>query len=238
MATARGEGSSRYEVVAGSREQIQAVVLQAIAIFHHTTNWSLAALLGATKGLIFEGRNTTCLIAWGGVLAYRLAMRQEVVLEVIDHGNGLIKERLCFATVHENRLSTKHLGYLCEYRRTALGNEPIREFAYQRISGDARETIGTATLQTNAQLRYGYLFALILFGDIVEFAENLHTSLHLVVDFLGDEEFDTVFVIVAKHGHEVIGLVVLATQTQYEHGTGIGMQTDIAKHLSGVLMIA
>ena len=64
MTATRGESSSSYEVVAGSREQIQSVVLQTIAIFHYTTHRGFTTLLCTAQRLVLEGRDTTSLIAW------------------------------------------------------------------------------------------------------------------------------------------------------------------------------
>ena len=119
-----------------------------------------------------------------------------------------------------------------------MGYEPVGEFTHERIGSDAREAVGATTLQTDTQFRYRNLRALVLLGDGIEVAEDRHASLHLIFNFLSDQEFDAVLVIVAQHRHEVVGLVVLTTQTQYEDSTCIRMQTDVAQYLTGVLVIA
>ena len=66
----------------------------------------------------------------------------------------------------------------------------------------------------------------------------MHASLNLVAfDALGDEQLDTALVVVAEHGHEVLGLVVLTTEAEHEHATGIGVETDVAQHLAGVFVV-
>ena len=60
-------------------------MLQTVAVFHHTADGSLAALLRAAQCLVFQGRDTTGLITRTGVLADGLTVREEVFLEVVDH---------------------------------------------------------------------------------------------------------------------------------------------------------
>ena len=79
---------------------------------------------------------------------------------------------------------------------------------------------------------------LVLTGDVIEFAENLHTSLHLVINLLGNEQLDAIFIVVTEHLHEVVGLVVLTTEAQHQNGTCIGVEADVAEHLAGVLVVA
>ena len=165
-------------------------------------------------------------------------MREEVVLEVVDHRYCLIEELLSTATVHENRLGTEHLGYLSENACTSLSHEPVAELTNERISGDAGESVRATTLQSYAQLTYGHFLTLILLGDIVELTQNLHACLYLVAIYtLGHEEFDAVFIVVTEHSHEVFGLVVFTAETQYKHSSCIWMQTDVAEHLTGVLVV-
>ena len=52
-----------------------------------------------------------------------------------------------------------------------------------------------------------------------------------------DEKADAFLVVVAQQLHEVLRLVVLAAQPYDKHCPGIGVQTDVAQYLAGVLMI-
>ena len=78
---------------------------------------------------------------------------------------------------------------------------------------------------------------MVFSGDLVELTKHLHASLHLVIHPLGHKQSDAVFVIVAQHLHEVLRLIVLTTETQHQYGSSIGMQTDVTKHLPGILMV-
>lgn len=55
--------------------------------------------------------------------------------------------------------------------------------------------------------------------------------------FLGDDKLDAVLVVVAEHGHEVVRLVVFATEGEYEYAACIGVQHDVAQYLAGGLMV-
>ena len=73
---------------------------------------------------------------------------------------------------------------------------------------------------------------------MVKLTQNLHAFGHLVAfHLLCYQQTDALFVVVAQHFHELLGLVVFATQTQHENGSGIGVQTDVAQHLAGILVV-
>ena len=78
-------------------------------------------------------------------------MREEILLEVIDHRDGLVEETLSPTTVHEDSLGTEHLRDLCQHRCAPLSDEPVGELTHEWVGGDARETVGATTLQTDAQ---------------------------------------------------------------------------------------
>ena len=137
MTTAGGEGSGGYEVVTRGREQVKTTVLQTVAILHDTADGSLTTLLGTAEGLVLEGRYTASLIARTGILTDGLAMRQEILLEVIDHRYRLVEEFFGAAAVHQDGLSTKHLGHFGEHAGTALSHKPVAELTHKRIGGNA-----------------------------------------------------------------------------------------------------
>ena len=166
-------------------------------------------------------------------------MAQEVFLEVINQVNSLVEEFLVLATVHQNGFCAKHFRHLCQDACTTLCNEPVAEFTYQWVGCDSAETVRTATLQTYAQLAYRNILALIFLSLGIEVAQNLHTFLEFIAfNLLCYKKFDAVVVVVAEHLHEIIWLVVLAAERENEHGTCVRMQTDVAKHLAGILMVA
>ena len=100
------------------------------------------------------------------------------------------------------------------------------------------ETVAAAALQTDAELGDGNVLALVLSSLGIEFAEQLHAGLYLVtLDALGDQQFYARLVVVAKHCHEILGLVVFTTEAKHEHATGIGVETDVAQHFAGVFVV-
>ena len=139
-------------------------------------------------------------------------MREEVVLEVVDHRYRLVEEVFCAATVHQYGFGSKHFGHLRQYRGSTLSDEPVGEFSHKRIGSDTRETVRATTLQSYAEFRYRNLHTLILLGKIVEFTKYRHTCFHLVFYLLGNEQFNTILIIIAQHRHEVVRLIVLTAQ--------------------------
>ena len=79
---------------------------------------------------------------------------------------------------------------------------------------------------------------MVLAGDVVEFAQDAHAFFYLVTLYLlGHQQAYAALVIVAQHRHEVVGLVVLTAKTQHQHGSCIGVQTDVSEYLTGVLVV-
>ena len=60
-------------------------------------------------------------------------------------------------------------------------------------------------------------------GLLHQFAADLESGPDLVLDLLRDEELHPLLVPLADHLLECRHLIVLAAQTQHQHGTGIGM---------------
>ena len=166
-------------------------------------------------------------------------MAEEVLLEVVDEVNSLVEEFLVFTTVHQDGLCTKHLRHLGEDRCSALSNQPVREFTYQWIGCDSAEAVRTATLQTYAELAYRHVLALVFLSLLIEVTEQLHAFLQLIAfNLLCYKKFDAVLIVVAKHLHESVSLIVLTAEREYEHSASIWMKADVSQHLTGVLMVA
>ena len=73
-------------------QQVQTVHLQTVTIFQYTADRGTSAFLCATQRLVLEGGDATGLVARTGVLAYRLTVAEEILLEVINHGDGLTEQ--------------------------------------------------------------------------------------------------------------------------------------------------
>ena len=55
--------------------------------------------------------------------------------------------------------------------------------------------------------------------------------------WLCDYELDALLVIITEHSHEVVRLIVLASEGENEHGTCIWMKHDVTKNLACSLVI-
>ena len=119
-----------------------------------------------------------------------------------------------------------------------MGHEPVAELTHEGIGGDAAEPIAATALQTYTESGNIDVLTTVLAHELPKLAQNLHACLDLIaIDLLGDQQTDALVVIVSEGFHERLGLVVLTPQSQYEYGTGIGVQTDVAQHTAGVLVV-
>ena len=165
-------------------------------------------------------------------------MRQEILLEIVDEMHGFIEQCTILATVHQDGFCTEHLRYLGEHGGATLTHDEVAEHAQERIGCDARESVGTAAFQSHAEFGEGNCLALVFGSNSIEFTQNLHAFLHFVtLHFLAHHEADALLVVVAEQFLKLVGLVVLASQTNHKHGTGIGVQHEVAQHLAGVLVV-
>ena len=116
-------------------------------------------------------------------------------------------------------------------------NEEVRELAQQGVGCDAREPVRPATLEAHAQLRERYVGAHILAGQLVYLAQQAHALGYLVVALLCHHEFDAALVVLSHKLAEHVGLVVLASQSHYQHAASVGVQHHVAQYLLRVLVV-
>ena len=74
VAAGRGEGSSCYQIIARSRQQVQSFRLQAFPVGHHARYVTLSAFLCATQCFFFQCRDTSGLVTRRRILAHGLSM--------------------------------------------------------------------------------------------------------------------------------------------------------------------
>lgn len=239
LATGSSQSGRGHKVIAGGGEEVETIGLQALAILHDATDYRFARLLGTAKCFLLEGGDTAGLITWRGILANGLTMGEEVVLEVVDHRDGVLKKAFIGTTFHEDRLCTEHLGHFGkDCGATFLLTEVVGESAKERIGSDAGEAIRATTLQADAEFAGGYGDALVLLSLANQLFEEFDTIGNLVaLHFLTDHELNAILVVFATELFEEARLVVLATQSDDENGSGIGVVNHIAKNLAGILMI-
>ena len=63
VTAAGGEGGGSYQIVARCGKQVQTFHFQAVAIAHNSVNVCFAAFLGTSQRFVFQGGDTTCLVA-------------------------------------------------------------------------------------------------------------------------------------------------------------------------------
>ena len=164
-------------------------------------------------------------------------MGKEIFLEVVNQAHGLLEEFRRAATVHQNGFRPEHLGHFRQHRGASLRNQIVGKHAQQRIGRDAGKTVGATAFQSHAQLGEGHIGTLVLTALGIQFTQDAHAFLVFIVHLLRHQETDTVFVIRADEFPKHVGLVVLASQTYHQHGSGIGMQHHVAQNLLRVLMV-
>ena len=214
-------------------------MLQTIAILHDTANYRATRLLGATQSLLLKGRDTTGLVAWRWILTTWLAMREEVVLEVVDERYSLAKELLIAATLHKDGFSAEHLRNLGKDGSAALLlAKEVRECTQEWVGSDAGEAVRTTALEADAKLACWNGLALVLLSLLYELGEEINTVRNFVaLHFLADHELHTILVVVTAELLEDTWLVVFATEAYYEDGTSIWMVNHVAEDLLGVLVV-
>ena len=86
---------------------------------------------------IFQRGDTARFVARRWVLVDRLVVGNEVLLEVINHGDQLAERFFIAAVVHQQLLGAEHFRYFGQHGSTAVSNQVVRETAQHRVSGDA-----------------------------------------------------------------------------------------------------
>ncbi|MMZ66000.1 hypothetical protein D1872_284520 [compost metagenome] len=71
-----------------------------------------ARFLGAAERFVLQGADAARLVAGGRVLVDRLAVGQEVLLEIVDQGDDLLEDFPVLRAGHQHFLGAEHLGHL------------------------------------------------------------------------------------------------------------------------------
>ena len=80
---------------------------------------------------------------------------------------------------------------------------------------------------------------MVVFGLLVELSQYFHTFFHFVALYLlAYQQLYAVFVILSQGFHKLVGLVVFAAQSEHEHASSIGVEHNVAQHLTGVFVVA
>ena len=131
-------------------------------------------------------------------------MADEILFEAVDHPDGLLKDLLVLAAVHQEALGTEHLGHLGQHGGAAAGAQHIAEAANRRVGGDAGQTVRAAALHADDKLAGRDRLTLKLRGVGGQLFQDLASRDQLVLNVLAGQELDAVMVVVAQLGQELL----------------------------------
>ena len=188
------------QVVAGAVQHVQALGGNGLAVVDDIHDRRGAALLHAAAGLVLQRRDAALLVARARVVVDDLIVADEVLFEAVDHPDGLLKDLLVLATVHQEALGTEHLGHLGQHGGAAAGAQHIAEAANRRVGGDAGQTVRAAALHADDQLTGRDRLTLKLRGVGGQLFQDLASRNQLVLNVLAGQELDAVMVVVAQLG--------------------------------------
>ena len=92
----------------------------------------------------------------------------------------LIKGLFVLAAGHEDSLRAEHFRHFSKDCGTSLSYNPVREASQKRICGDSRESVGSATFQTDLKLAYRHILASVILSGLCDFTKKIQSMLHLV----------------------------------------------------------
>ena len=98
---------------------------QPFTVAQHVHYLAGARFLGAAQGFLFQRGDPARLVTRRRVLINRLVMGDEVLFEIVDHGDGLLKGLFVAAVAHQNALCAEHLRHFGQHRGAAVGDDVI-----------------------------------------------------------------------------------------------------------------
>ena len=143
---------------------------------------------------------------------------------------------MIFATVHEQRLGSKHLRHLGKDARSAALDEPVGEAADERIGGKPGKAVATAALKSYNQFRNRHIDAL---ADALglQLADEFKPALVFVAGILRQQKADIEIGNVAKALAEAFKRIVFASEPHHQHAAGIRVAAERGKEIGRHLMI-
>ena len=234
MAAGSGQRAGGDRIVARCAQQVQTVGFQALAVAQHVNHLARARFLGTAQGFLFQRSDPARFVTRRRVLINRLIVGNEVLLEVVHHGNGLLKRRFVAAVAHQNTFRAEHLRHLGQHRRAAVGNHVVREATEHRVSGNAGEAIGPAALQPKLQLAQLARLAPVVAHHLVQLVQMLQARLHFVILVLTHHKMHALRVKLAQRVAEGVYLVVLAAQANHQHRARVRVAHHVLQHGAGI----
>ena len=238
MTSAGSECRGSHEVITRCRKEVQTFHPEAFAVRHHAAYKGFAAFLRATECFVLQRRDTTGFVTRRRVFSHRLTVRQEIVLEVVNEGNGLVEEAFVRTAIHEDGLSAEHLRYFGQYGCTTLCYKPVAKHTQERVRSDTAESVRAAAFETDAQFAQRDRLAFVVLGLGIELAQDRHAVLHFVtLNLLGCNEFNALFVDLSAELLEDIRLIVLATERNDKDCSCVRVMDHVAEDFLGVLVV-
>ena len=225
------------QVVAGAVQHVQALGGDGLAVVDDIHDRRGAALLHAAAGLVLQRRNAALLVARARVVVDDLIVADEVLFEAVDHPDGLLKDLLVLAAVHQEALGTEHLGHLGQHSGAAAGAQHIAEAANRRVGGDAGQTVRAAALHADDQLAGRDRLTLKLRGVGGQLFQDLASRDQLVLNVLAGQELDAVMVVVAQLGQKLLMGQVFAAQAQHQNRARVGVAHQRGQQLAGLCVV-
>ena len=196
--TARArQGTGGDGIVARCAQQVQAMRLQAFAVAQYVHHLTGACFLRTAQRFIFQRGDTARFVARRWVLVDRLVVGNEVLLEVINHGDQLAERFFIAAVVHQQLLGAEHFRHFGQHCSSAVSNHVVGETAQHRVGGNTGEAVRAAAFQTKLQLAQLTRFTLIVTHHVVQLVKMFNPRFHFVFLVLADHEVNAIRIVLA-----------------------------------------
>ena len=92
----------------------------------------------------------------------------------------LIEGLLVLAAGHEDGLRAEHFRHFSKDCGTTLSYNPVREATEERICGNSRKSVGSATFQSHLKFAYRNVLASVILGSLRDLSKKIQSMLDLV----------------------------------------------------------
>ncbi len=167
----------------------------------------------------------------------RLAVVDEVALEIVDERDHIAEHALVHSALHEEVLGAEDFRDLCQDRRTACGADAIGYVADERIGGHAREAVRAPALEPDRQRGNGARLAPVALGYGNKLLQGRQSLLQLVLGCLSAEGAQSAGVGSTDLGEQGVELVRLTAEADDEYAAGVGMRSQGGQYAPRALQI-
>ena len=164
-------------------------------------------------------------------------MGDEVLFEVVHHGDGLLKGLFVAAVAHQNTLRAEHFRHFGQHRRAAVGNHVIREAAQHRIGSNTGKAIRPAALKPKLQLAQLARLAPVVAHHLIKLVKLFNARFHFVILMLAHHKMHALRIELAQRVAEGVHLIVLAAQANHQHRARVRVTHHVLQHGAGVNVV-